>query len=217
MPSAAELKRTACRHLRNHDPVMRQIIDDVGPFTLRRERNRFWMLVRSIISQQISVGAARSIRQRLQQRIGQPQVAAEHLLAFGVDELRAVGLSRQKASYLLDLAEKVDAGQVRLRTIGRLSDEAVIEELIQVKGIGRWTAQMFLIFALARLDVFPHDDLGVRVAIRDRYGLDELPDKATSLRIAEPWRPYASVASWYCWRSVERARNLKPAGDGYPS
>jgi DNA-3-methyladenine glycosylase II len=92
---------------------------------------------------------------------------------------------------------------VQLRNIGRLPDEQVIEQLIQVKGIGRWTAQMFLIFSLGRLDVFPHDDLGVRAAIRRFYGLRELPDKATSLRIAAPWSPYASVASWYCWRGCE--------------
>jgi DNA-3-methyladenine glycosylase II len=84
-----------------------------------------------------------------------------------------------------------------------LSDERIVEHLIQVKGIGRWTAQMFLIFSLGRLDVFPHDDLGVRSAIRDNYGLDDLPDKETALEIAEPWRPYATVASWYCWQSLD--------------
>lgn len=217
MASSAETTRAACRHLRSRDPVMRQMIEDVGSFTLRRERNRFWMLVRSIISQQISVGAARSIRLRLEAHIGRQNVTAERLLDYDVEQLRSVGLSRQKATYLLDLAEKVHGGKVQLRTIGRRSDEAVIEELIQVRGIGRWTAQMFLIFALGRLDVFPHDDLGVRVAIRDRYGLDELPDKRTSLEIAQPWRPYASVASWYCWRSVELARNVPPSGNGYPT
>lgn len=215
--SSAEARLAACRHLRECDPVMRQIIDEVGAFTLRHERDRFWMLVRSIISQQISVSAARSIRRRLEQYVGQPKVTPESLLRYDAQQLRSAGLSPQKASYVLDLAEKVDGGHVRLRTIGRLSDEAVIEELTKVKGIGRWTAQMFLIFALGRLDVFPHDDLGVRVAIRDRYGLEQLPDKATSLQIAQPWRPYASVASWYCWRSVELARNVKPSGNGYPS
>lgn len=215
--SSAEAAQAACRHLRQSDPVMRQMIDEVGSFALRCERNRFSMLVRSIISQQISVGAARSIRRRLEQHIGRRSVTPEGLLAYDVQQLRSAGLSRQKASYLLDLAEKVHVGDVRLRTIGRLSDESVIEELTQVRGIGRWTAQMFLIFALGRPDVFPHDDLGVRIAIRDRYGLDELPDKRTSLEIAQPWRPYASVASWYCWRSVELSRNIPPSGNGYPT
>ncbi len=104
-----------------------------------------------------------------------------------------------------------------LRRIGRLPDEQVVEQLTQVKGIGRWTAQMFLIFSLGRPDVFPHDDLGVRTAIRNRYGLAELPDKATSHAIAAPWRPYASVASWYCWRSLDLARNTSTVAKGYPS
>ena len=152
---------------------MRSIIDVVGPFTLRPERNRFWMLVRSIISQQISLGAARSIRSRLQELVAPAKVTPDSLLRFNAGQLRTAGISPQKARYLLDLAEKAAAGTVNLRSIGRLSDEAVITELTKVKGIGRWTAQMFLIFALGRPDVLPHDDLGVRTAIRDRYALDE--------------------------------------------
>jgi DNA-3-methyladenine glycosylase II len=199
--------RSARRHLRKCDPVMRQMIDEVGPFTLRPERNRFWMLVRSIISQQISVSAARSIRRRLEEFVAPDGVTPESLLRFDSDELRSVGLSPQKATYVLDLAQKLDNGTVQLRTIGRRTDEGVIDELTQVKGIGRWTAQMFLIFALGRFDVFPLDDLGVRIAIRDRYDLDDLPDKDASLEIAASWRPYSSVASWYCWRSLDLARN----------
>jgi DNA-3-methyladenine glycosylase II len=103
---------------------------------------------------------------------------------------------------------------VSLRDIGRCSDELVIQRLTQVKGIGRWTAQMFLIFALGRLDVFPEDDLGVRSAIRNLYGLSELPDRQTSRTIAEVWRPYASVASWYCWRSLEMANSRGSSGKG---
>jgi DNA-3-methyladenine glycosylase II len=116
------------------------------------------------------------------------------------DELRAAGISPQKLNYIRDLCENVLDGRLILNHIGRKSDEGVIEELIQVKGIGRWTVQMFLIFSLGRLDVFPHDDLGIRTNIRNLYGLSDLPDKKISQRIAEPWRPYASVASWYCWR-----------------
>ena len=207
----------ACQYLRECDLVMRGIIDQVGPYLLKQERDRFWMLVRSIISQQISVGAARSIRSRLEQMILPDRVAPESLLRFEVDELRTVGLSPQKALYLHDLAMKARDGTLELRTIGRLSDEGVIERLTQVKGIGRWTAQMFLIFALGRPDVFPEDDLGVRTAIRDRYGLDGLPDKATSQEIARPWRPFASIASWYCWRSLDLARNGKSFAKGYPA
>ena len=195
--------RKARRHLRAADPVMKAIIDAVGPFTLGLERNRFQMLICSIISQQISGSAAASIFKRLQTLAGPRGMNAGRLGEFTVEELRSVGLSPQKASYVTDLVQKVNDGTVDLRQIGRLSDEQVIEQLIQVKGIGRWTAQMFLIFSLGRLDVFPHDDLGVRSAIRDNYGLADLPNKETALAIAAPWRPYATVASWYCWRSLD--------------
>ena len=205
----------ARRHLRAADPVMRAVIDAVGPFTLRLERDRFGMLVRSIISQQISTSAARSIRRRLQELA--PDMKAATVAQCTIDELRTVGLSPQKASYIADLAHKVNDGTVDLRQIGRLSDERVVEQLTQVKGIGRWTAQMFLIFSLGRLDVFPHDDLGVRTAIRNRYGLDDLPDKQTAHAIAAPWRPYASVASWYCWRTLDLARNTDKVAKGYPT
>ena len=196
--------RKARRHLRAADPVMRSVIDAVGPFLLRLERDRFATLVRSIISQQISMAAARTIRRRLQELA--PELKAATLAQFTVDELRSVGLSPQKAGYIADLARKVSDGTVDLRQIGRLSDERVVEQLTQVRGIGRWTAQMFLICSLGRLDVFPHDDLGVRTAIRDHYGLADLPDKQTAVTIAAPWRPYASVASWYCWRALELKR-----------
>ena len=193
----------ARRHLRAADPVMKAIIDAVGPFTLSLERDRFRMLVCSIISQQISGYAAASIIKRLRTLAGPGGLKPANLAKFSIAELRSVGLSPQKASYVTDLVQKVDDGTVDLRQIGRLSDERVIDQLIQVKGIGRWTAQMFLIFSLGRLDIFPYDDLGVRSAIRDNYGLNDLPDKETALAIAESWRPYATVASWYCWQSLD--------------
>lgn len=132
-------------------------------------------------------------------------------------QLRSVGLSRQKASYLLDLAQKTLNGTVRLDRMGRLRDEAVIEMLTQVKGIGRWTAEMFLIFSLGRLDVLPVDDLGVRAAIKDLYALDDLPDKQTCIEIAAPWRPYATIGSWYCWRSLDLKRKIRQVAKGYPT
>lgn len=209
--------QSARRHLRAADPVMKVMIDAVGPYTLRFERDRFAMLVRSIISQQISTSAARAIRKRLMDLVSADGLTPDRLAEYTIDELRSVGLSSQKASYVADLAAKVNDGTVDLRQIGRLSDEAVVGSLVQVKGIGRWTAQMFLIFSLGRPDVFPHDDLGVRTAIRDRYGLEDLPDKTTSHAIAAPWRPYASVASWYCWRSLDLVRNTETVAKGYPS
>jgi DNA-3-methyladenine glycosylase II len=210
----SEDKRRALRHLRASDPVMRAMIDAVGPYTLRFDRDRFGLLVRSIISQQISTSAARAIRKRLMELLGPDGLTAANLARFSTDELRSVGLSSQKASYVADLEAKVNDGTVNLQQIGRLSDERVVETLTRVKGIGRWTAQMFLIFSLGRPDVLPHDDLGVRTAIRDQYGLDDLPDKETSHTIAEPWRPYASVASWYCWRTLDLARNTETVAKG---
>jgi DNA-3-methyladenine glycosylase II len=196
---------------------MKAIIDAVGPYTLRFERDRFAMLVRSIVSQQISTIAARAIRKRLMDLVGADGLTAGNLARYTIDEFRSVGLSSQKASYVTDLAVKVNDGTVDLRQIGRLSDEGVVESLTQVRGIGRWTAQMFLIFSLGRPDVFPHDDLGVRTAIRDQYGLGDLPDRTTAHSIAAPWRPFASVASWYCWRSLDLARNTETVAKGYPS
>lgn len=195
--------RAAQRHLRRADPVLADVIRSVGPFSIRLEKNRFQALVRSIIAQQISGKAARSIWNRLQESIRPRRLTADVIAATPIDELRSLGLSPQKASYVHDLAAKVSGGSVRLHRAQRMSDDEVIAELIQVKGIGVWTAQMFLIFSLGRMDVFPHDDLGVRMAIRNLYGLDDLPDKPRSLSIAQPWRPYATVAAWYCWRSLD--------------
>jgi DNA-3-methyladenine glycosylase II len=188
---------------------MRDVIDQVGPFQLKLRRNRFEALVRSIISQQISGGAARSIQKRLFALLPSDGFKPEALAALTPQQLRTAGVSPQKASYLLDLASKVTAGGVRLHRVARMSDAEVIAELTQVKGIGIWTAQMFLMFSLGRLDVFPHDDLGVRSALRHLYRLPDLPDRETSHRIAAPWRPYATIASWYCWRSLELPKAAK--------
>ena len=193
----------AIRHLRKADPVMRNVIRKAGPFTMQLHRNRFRALVFSILGQQISGKAAASIRARLIEYLKPEQISPQSIARLTPEKLRSVGVSPQKANYLLDLATQVVEGKLRLDCVARMSDENVIDALVQVKGIGVWTAQMFLIFSLGRPDVFPHDDLGVRSAIRNLYGLDELPNKEISHRIATPWRPYASVASWYCWRSLE--------------
>ena len=193
----------AIRHLRKADPVMRNVIRKAGPFTMQLHRNRFRALVFSILGQQISGKAAASIRARLIEYLKPEQISPQSIARLTPEKLRSVGVSPQKANYLLDLATQVAEGKLRLDRVARMSDENVIDALVQVKGIGVWTAQMFLIFSLGRPDVFPHDDLGVRSAIRNLYGLDELPNKEISHRIATLWRPYASVASWYCWRSLE--------------
>jgi DNA-3-methyladenine glycosylase II len=193
----------AIRHLRKADPVMRDVIRKAGPFTMQLHRNRFRALVFSILGQQISGKAAASIRARLIDYLKPDQISPQSIARLTPEKLRGVGVSLQKANYLLDLATHVEQGRLRLDRVARMSDEDVIDALVQVKGIGVWTAQMFLIFSLGRPDVFPHDDLGVRSAIRNLYGLEELPNKEISHKIATPWRPYSSVASWYCWRSLE--------------
>ena len=195
--------QNALRHLRRTDPVMRAVIRKAGPFTLQPRRNRFRALVFSILSQQISTKAAAAIRGRLIDHLKPRRISPAAIARLSPEELRTVGLSSQKTRYLLDLATRVNSGNLRLSGLVRLTDEEVIEALTQVKGIGVWTAQMFLIFSLGRLDVFPYDDLGVKVAIRNLYGLSELPDKEIGHRIAAAWKPYASIASWYCWRSLE--------------
>jgi len=196
----------AARHFRKVDPVIHGVFKQVGPCTLKPQRDRFNMLVRSIISQQISTSAARSIRAKLESLIAPEKVSPEVLSRITFEQLRSAGLSSQKATYLHDLAAKAADGTVQLKTVGRKSDEEIIAELIQVKGIGRWTAQMFLIFSLGRPDVFPPDDLGIKVALRNLYGLAELPTKAEAHALAAPWTPHSTFATWYLWRSLDLAK-----------
>ena len=161
------------------------------------------MLVHSIISQQISGAAAQTIQSRLQSAVEPEKVTPETILKFDGEELRELGISRQKASYLMDLSQKVQSGQLTLNALARKKDSVVIEELIQVKGIGVWTAQMFLMFSLARMDIFPVDDLGIRNAIQKAFQPGRQWTRAEMLALAESWRPYTTVASWYLWQSLE--------------
>ena len=193
----------ALRHLRKSDPVLAEVIRRVGPFELEQRRGRFQSLVRSILAQQISTAVARSMFKKLEARLAPCKLSPENLSQLSFDDLRGIGLSRQKATYLQDLSAKVLDGTVRLHRVHRLTDEEIIDELIQVKGIGRWTVQMFLIFCLGRPDVFAPDDFGLRSAIQRLYELPELPKRTEAERIAMPWQPHSTVASWYLWRSLE--------------
>lgn len=195
--------KAARQHLMRGDVVLKGIIQEVGPFTLKTQRDYFQVLVRSIVSQQISTAAARTILQRLVDHLQPHKIAPETMAALDLAQLRALGVSTQKAGYVLDLTDRVSCGELNLKTIQRRSDEVVITQLTQVKGIGVWTAHMFMIFALGRLNVLPVGDLGVRAAIQRNYELEELPKPAEVETIAAPWRPYASIASWYLWRSLE--------------
>jgi DNA-3-methyladenine glycosylase II len=200
----------AIRHLREADPYLCAIIDRVGPCLLEPRTDRFGTLVRAIIGQQISSKAAASIHGRLVEIGGEPH-RPERLIELGEAALRGVGLSGVKARYVLNLAEAVATAAVPLDAIDdSWTDAEVVGALVSIKGIGVWTAEMFLIFALGRPDVLPVGDLGVRVGLRDRHGLTELPRPGDCHALAEMWRPYRSVASWYLWRAIEAGR--KPEG-----
>ncbi len=204
---AASADQTAAiAHLRAADPVLRGLIDEIGVDNLgepriARPRDHYGALVRTIVGQQLSTHAARAIYERLTARFGGRAPTPEEILADDPDELRtSAGLSHAKVSYLRSLAEHVLDGSLRLNALGRLPDDAVIAELTAVNGVGRWSADMFLMFQLERPDVLPVGDLGIRKAFQVAYGLAELPAAAEMERIAEPWRPYRSLASLFLWR-----------------
>jgi DNA-3-methyladenine glycosylase II len=195
-------------HLQRSDPVLAGLIAAVGPLGSAREgrpdrEDHYGALVRAITGQQLSVLAARAIYGRLTERFGGRTPTPQEILADDPEELRAAaGLSRAKVSYLRSLAEHVLGGELELGRMSQLSDEEVTAELVAVKGLGVWTAHMFLMFHLERPDVLPVGDLGIRRAIELAYGLDGLPDAETMERIAEPWRPHRTLACRYLWRSL---------------
>jgi DNA-3-methyladenine glycosylase II len=197
--------RQAIAHLERVDPVLGKIIARVGPCTLtaRREGTHYDALVRSIVFQQLSGKAAGTIHRRFREIYPGKRPRAHLVLATSDETLRAAGLSRQKIGYLRDLSARVNERSLPLAHLGRLSDDAIIEHLVQVKGIGRWTVQMFLMFRLGRPDVLPELDLGIQNAIHRAYRLRKRPKPKDVLRIGAKWRPHATLASWYLWRSLE--------------
>ncbi len=196
----------AIAHLRAADPVLARIIDEVGPCRLRRDPGHFYALFSSIVSQQISVHAAAAVMRRVEALFpADDGLTALGVMALGPEPLRAAGLSGQKARYVLDLAARVAGGTLDLDRLAGLDDEEVIAELTRVKGIGRWTAEMFLIFSLNRPDVLPVDDLGFRSAVKRHYALEELPGRDESRARGAAWAPYRTVATWYLWRSLNNA------------
>jgi DNA-3-methyladenine glycosylase II len=209
---------SAVRHLRKVDPHLREIIDRIGPCRLEPHPHRFGALVRSIVGQQISSKAAASINLRLLTLTGDPHHPSR-LIELGEANLRTVGLSGAKARYVLNLAEAVASGQVPLDAFDDSWDDAdIIKSLTSIKGIGVWTAEMFLIFVLNRPDVLPVGDLGVRAGIRARHGLVELPAPRECHALAEHWRPYRSIASWYLWKGADTpiARPVSSSDKGRP-
>lgn len=196
-------------HLRAADPILGAIVEAVGADGLGDARagrpdDHYGALVRAIVGQQLSTKAARTIFGRLTERYDGRTPTPAELIADDLDELRlAAGLSRAKASYLRSLAEHVVNGELELERLDEMPDDEVAAELVAVKGLGQWTADMFLMFHLQRPDVLPVGDLGIRRAVERAYGLPGLPDPAELTRIAEPWRPHRTLACRYLWRSLD--------------
>lgn len=192
----------ATAHLKQADPVLAALIERLPEPRLDAREDRFLALVRAIVNQQLSGRAAATIFARLL-ALFPDGLLPEPLAATAPERLREAGLSGAKARYLLALAQAVATGDLDLDGIDRLDDAQVIDSLVRLPGVGRWTAEMFLIFSLGRLDVLPVGDLGLRTAMRRHYALELLPDAATSQAIGAAWRPYASIATLYLWRSLD--------------
>lgn len=202
---AEEVSRAAAAHLSRKDPVMRTLIRGVGEVAPPKGGMGFEGLASAILYQQISGAAGDSIVRKLRAKAGAKGLPAAPWFARATPAtLRSCGVSPQKQRYLRDLASRTLDGRLDLRGLRTATDEEVVERLTEVTGIGRWTAEMYLIFALQRPDVLPVDDLGIRKAVRDAYGFRDLPAGSTILRLGEPWRPWRSFATHYLWRSLER-------------
>lgn len=195
--------RKAIHHLKKADPVMAAIIARAGPYKMQYREPVFQTLVRSIVYQQLSGKAALTIFNRLAAAAKVNPMTPEAILKLRLQKMRTLGLSKQKILYIRELARLTRDGKIEFERLPEMEDAAIIETLTRVKGVGVWTVQMFLMFALQRPNVLPVGDLGVRAAMKKAYGLSELPKPDEMERIAAAWHPYRSVASWYLWRSLE--------------
>jgi DNA-3-methyladenine glycosylase II len=202
-PERVSYARKARIHLSKADPILAQIIAKVGPVGITPRRERFQALARAIIFQQLAGAAANAIYGRFVAMFpGDEFPTPEQVLAKSVPELRAVGLSEKKALYIRDLAEHIRDGKLNFHQFHTMTDDEIIEHLTMVKGIGKWTAEMFLMFNLGRPDVMPADDLGVQNAIKRHYRMRQRPNRKRLLKHAERWRPYRTAAAWYLWQSL---------------
>src|SRR5690349_12619035 len=194
--------RKAVSHLKNCDPVLRAIIERVGPCRIEYSVPEFSSLAEAIVYQQLNGKAAVTIFKRFSDLAGNP-LTPDGILKLSDEQLRSVGLSKQKSSYLKDLAAKTASGLLNFTALHGLSDEEVIKHLTQVKGVGVWTAHMFLIFSLRRPNILPTGDYGVQVAVKKHYRKRKLPKPQDMEKIARAWEPYRSLACWYMWRSLD--------------
>lgn len=197
----------AAAWLMEHDPALRPVITRVGLCTIRPHQEYYRSLVYEIIGQQLHVKAADSIRRKFEALFGGTFPAPAVLLAHSVEDLRMVGLSRAKAAYIRDIAQHCIDNKIDFASFDTLRNEQIIAILTDVKGIGEWTAHMFLMFCMARLDVLPVGDLGIRNGVRKLYGLAEMPtpQQVAEVAAANRWHPYESIASWYIWQALDAA------------
>jgi DNA-3-methyladenine glycosylase II len=194
--------RKAIFHLKKSDPVMRAIIERVGPYRMEFGEPTFHSLAESILYQQLNGKAAATILKRFTEAAGDP-LTPEGILKLSSEQMRAVGLSKQKSSYLVDLAQKTQSGLLNFEKLLDMQEVDVIEHLTQVKGVGVWTAHMFLMFTMRRPDVLPTGDYGIQMAIKKYYRKRKLPKPKDMEKIAKAWSPYRSIACWYLWRSMD--------------
>jgi len=186
------------------DPKLSKIINDVGKYEIKITRNHYESLVDAIISQQLSGSAAKAIGQRFRKLYSSRFPKPIQVMKTSYFKLRGTGLSRMKIKYIKELSKKIESKELKLKSFSKFSDEEVISQLTKIKGIGRWTVAMFLIFSLARLDVLPVGDLGLKKGIQLLYALPEIPQEIEVENIAEKWKPYRTVATWYIWKSLKK-------------
>jgi DNA-3-methyladenine glycosylase II len=198
----------AIQYLCKVDSNLEKIIKIVGKYSINIRNDPFQSLVESIIYQQLAGRAANAIYNRFINYYNNKQITPARILNSPNDNLKKVGLSNRKIDYLKDLASHVYDGRINLEELPKMNDEEIINKLVNVKGIGRWTSEMFLIFSLGRQDILPVTDLGVRKAIQKVYSLSELPKPNIMMEIAKPWRPYRSIATWYLWKSLSNFNTI---------
>lgn len=212
-----EITRKAAAHLTKHDQVLAPIIERVGLCTIRPHTDYYRELVEAIIGQQLSVKAAATITKRFVALFNTPFPEPSQILEKSIDELRTAGLSRAKANYVQDLAQHIIDGTIRFDHFKNLSNQEIVAELTAVKGIGEWTAQMFLMFCMGRTNVLPTGDLGVRAGVQKLYGLSALPSphELKDLAAENDWSPYESIASWYIWQALDNQPSAQTVATVY--
>ena len=197
------MSQAAIRVLKK-DPKLAKVIRIVGKYQISKSSNYFESLVEAIITQQLSGSAAKAIAKRFRSLYGKRFPKPIDVIKTSDSKLRKTGLSKMKVEYIKELSKAIESKKLKMRSLSKLSDEVVIEQLTQIKGIGRWTAEMFLIFSLGRMDVLPVGDLGLRKGVQLYKSSKELPNEAEIEKLAEKWRPYRTVATWYLWKSLQK-------------